>query len=180
MKIETARLTLRPLCESDEDDLFEYQSNPEVVRYIPWPERTLIEVKAALSTALANGKDALKDEKDFIVLAWEMKGTGKVVGQSTISLESALHKQAEIGWVTHQDFQRQGLAYEASKALIAYAFKNFDLHRIVANIDTRGSASASLAEKLGMRLEGTFKDGEFFKGSWCDMWLYAILKVENE
>jgi aminoglycoside 6'-N-acetyltransferase len=35
-----------------------------------------------------------------------------------------------------------------------------------------------LAEKLGMRREATFLDGEFFKGEWCDMWLYAILKRE--
>jgi RimJ/RimL family protein N-acetyltransferase len=179
MKLETSRLILRPLLESDEDDLFEYQSNPEIVRYIPWPERTLVEVNVALTKAIANGKDALEDEKDFIVLAWEIRDTGKVIGQSSMSLESSLHKQAEIGWVTHQAFQRQGFAFEASKALIDYAFKNFDLHRIVANIDTRGVGSARLAEMLGMRLEGTFKDGEFFKGHWCDMWLYAILKGEN-
>jgi aminoglycoside 6'-N-acetyltransferase len=29
-----------------------------------------------------------------------------------------------------------------------------------------------------MRREAEFKDGEFFKGEWCDMWLYAILKPE--
>jgi aminoglycoside 6'-N-acetyltransferase len=38
--------------------------------------------------------------------------------------------------------------------------------------------SAYLAEKLGMRREGSFIEGEFFKGEWCDMWLYAILKGE--
>ena len=179
MRIETSRLILRPLLESDEDDLFEYQSNPEIVRYIPWPERTLVEVKAALSNVLANGKETLQVENDFIVLAWELKDSGKVVGQSNLSLKSTLDKRAEIGWVTHQNFQRQGLAYEASRALIDYAFENLDLHRIIANIDTRVPGSAMLAERLGMRLEGTFKDGEFFKGEWCDMWLYAILKGES-
>jgi RimJ/RimL family protein N-acetyltransferase len=34
------------------------------------------------------------------------------------------------------------------------------------------------AEKLNMRREAEFKDAEFFKGAWCDMWLYAILKRE--
>jgi aminoglycoside 6'-N-acetyltransferase len=29
-----------------------------------------------------------------------------------------------------------------------------------------------------MRLEGTFRESEFFKGDWCDMWEYAILKSE--
>jgi RimJ/RimL family protein N-acetyltransferase len=39
-RIETERLILRPLALTDEDDLLEYQSHPEIVRYIPWPERT--------------------------------------------------------------------------------------------------------------------------------------------
>jgi aminoglycoside 6'-N-acetyltransferase len=50
------------------------------------------------------------------------------------------------------------------------------IERFLANIDTRVPASVGLARKLGMRLEVTFKEGEFFKGAWCDMWLYAILK----
>jgi RimJ/RimL family protein N-acetyltransferase len=179
MRITTSRLILRPLLMSDEDDLFEYQSNPDIVKYIPWPERTRDQVRAALSSVLITGKERLKDEKDFIVLGWEMKDSGKIVGQSNLSLESTVHRRAEIGWVTHQKFQRQDIAFEASRALIDYAFENFDLHRIIANIDTRAPGSAMLAKKLGMHLEGTFNDGEFFKGEWCDMWLYAILKDEN-
>ena len=120
-----------------------------------------------------------KGANGFIILVWGMDDSGKVLGQSNLRIETTLHKRAEIGLVTHQDVQRQGLAFEASRAMIDYAFENFDLRRIVANIDTRQPKSAKLAEKLGMRLEGTFKDGEFFKGEWCDMWLYAILKGEN-
>jgi RimJ/RimL family protein N-acetyltransferase len=179
MRITTPRLILRPLLESDEDDLFEYQSMPDIVRYIPWPERSREEVRAAIRDVLVKGKVSLKDENDFIVLVWELRESGKVIGQSNIGLQSVEHKRAEIGWVTHQDFQRQGIAYEATRALIDYAFENFDVHRMIANIDTRGTGSAMLAEKLGMRLEGTYRDGEFFKGAWCDMWLYAILKDEN-
>jgi aminoglycoside 6'-N-acetyltransferase len=80
--------------------------------------------------------------------------------------------------VTHQDFQRRGYAYEATRALMTHAFKHYPLHRIIADIDTRVPESAALAEKLGMRLEGTFRESEFFKGDWCDMWEYAILKSE--
>ena len=68
----------------------------------------------------------------------------------------------------------------AKEADIMGKIENFQTHvvPIIADIDARVPESASLAEKLGMRLEGTFKDGEFFKGQWCDMWLYAILKSE--
>ncbi len=163
---------------SDVDDLLQYQSNPEIVRYIPWPPRTMEQVKEAAEKTIATGKFDLVEDNDYIVLVWELKRTGQVIGQSNMGLISKENKCSNIGWVTHQDFQRQGYAFEATEALLKHAFDNFDLHRVIADIDSRVPESASLAEKLGMRHEATYLDGEFFKGEWCDMWLYAILKRE--
>ena len=163
---------------TDVDDLLEYQSNPEIVRYIPWPPITLEQVKKAAEAVVNTCTFQLKENKDFIVLVWELKISGKVIGQSNMMLVSKENKCANIGWVTHQDFQRQGYAFEATKALLKYAFTNTDVHRIIADIDTRVHESAALAEKLCMRREATYLDCEFFKGEWCDMWLYAILKRE--
>jgi aminoglycoside 6'-N-acetyltransferase len=176
--IETERLILRPLRLSDVDDLYEYQSHPEIVRYIPWPERTREQVIEALEKHAPNSKSELKEDGDYILLAWELKDSGKVIGQSNAGYESSRDQLADIGWVTHQNFQRQGFAFEATKALMAHIFSCSPVHRIIANIDTRNPESAKLAEKLGMRREGEFKDSEFFKGDWCSMWLYAILKEE--
>ena len=175
--IETDRLILRPMALTDVDDLLEYQSHPEIVRYIPWPERTREQVIEAATKTIATGKFDLKEDGDCIVLVWELK-SGQVIGQSNMTLKSLHDQCADIGWVTHQDFQRKGFAFEATYALIRHAFEIFPLHRIIADIDTRNPESAAMAEKLGMRREGEFKDSEFFKGDWCDMWLYAILKSE--
>ena len=139
---------------------------------------SILGVSRQTINSIETGKFDLKEDNDSIVLVWELKSTGKVIGQSNMALLSTTDKRANIGWVTHQSFQRQGYALEATHALMKYAFNNFPIHRIIADIDTRVPESAKLAEKLGMRLEGTFKDGEFFKGQWCDMWLYAILKSE--
>lgn len=183
--LETERLILRTFKSTDVDDMHEYQSRPEIVAYIPWPERTREQVIEALEKALEKATSELIEDGDFLLLGWELKRVpglegyeGKIIGQSNIGLKSQRDQCADIGWVTHQDFQRQGFAYEATRALIAYAFNNFKLHRIIADIDTRNPESAKLAEKLGMRREAEFKDAEFFKGAWCDMWLYAILKDE--
>jgi aminoglycoside 6'-N-acetyltransferase len=93
-------------------------------------------------------------------------------------VQSKEHLRGEVGWVTHQDFQRQGFAYEASRAMLEFGFEKMGLHRIVAEMDTRVVGSAEVATKLGMRQEAEFCEVEFFKGEWCDMWLYAILKSE--
>jgi aminoglycoside 6'-N-acetyltransferase len=176
--IDTGRLILRPLRITDVDDLYEYQSHPEIVRYIPWPERTREQVIEAAEKTISIGKFELKNSGDFLVLVWELKESGKVIGQSNMALRSSGDQLSDIGWVTHQDYQRCGYAFEATHALMKYAFENFPLHRIIADIDTKNPESGALAEKLGMRREGEFKDAEFFKGDWCDMWLYAILKSE--
>jgi aminoglycoside 6'-N-acetyltransferase len=179
--IETERLILRPMRMDDVEDLLEYQSQPDIVRYIPWPERTREQVVEAAEKLLATGKLDIKEEGDFLVLVWEIKAgefKGKVIGQSNLGLESSRDSCADIGWVTHQDFQRQGYAFEATHALMDYAFKNLPIRRLIANIDTRNPESAAMATKLGMRREGEFIDAEMFKGALCSMWLYAILKHE--
>lgn len=179
--IETDRLILRPMRMDDVEDLLEYQSHPDIVRYIPWPERTREQVVEAAEKLLATGKYVIKEEGDYLVLVWEIKEgvfKGKVIGQSNMGMESLRDNCADIGWVTHQDFQRQGYAFEATHALMDYAFKNFSIRRLIANIDTRNPESAAMATKLGMRREGEFIDAEMFKGSLCSMWLYAILESE--
>ena len=180
MLIETDRLLLREMRVGDASDLLEYQGNPEIVRYIPWPQGSAKTVEKHIQKTLAKSKNLPREEGEYLVLVWEMKESGKVIGQSNISMASKEHLRGEVGWVTHQDYQRQGYAFEASIAMLRYGFTEMGLRRIVAEMDTRVPASAAVARKLGMRLEAEMREVEFFKGEWCDMWTYAILKSEFE
>ncbi len=180
MIIETKRLILREMRPSDAADLLEYQSNPEIVRYIPWPVGNPETVQRHIEKTLASSKSLPEEEGECLVLVWELKESGKVIGQSNISIQSLEHRRGEVGWVTHQDFQRQGYAYEASLAMLNFGFEELNLHRVVAEMDTRVPASAAVAMKLGMRKEAEQREVEFFKGEWCDMWIFAILKSEFE
>lgn len=165
---------------TDSSNLLEYHSNSAIVRYIPWTQRDSDGLQKYMERILSESTSQLVNDKDYLILVWQLKETGKVVGQSNLGVKSKDNRTAEIGWVTHQDFQRQGFAFEASYELLRHAFQDLKLHRIVAEIDTRATTSAGLASKLGMRLEGEFKEVEFFKGFWCDMWRYAILESEFE
>lgn len=177
MILDTERLRLRPITSEDFQDLSEYHSDPDVVRYIPWTVRSSAEVE----TAIANYETlpmALSHEGDSIVLGWELKRSGKVIGQSNASLVSLVNQTADIGWVTSRSFWRHGYAYEASAAFMEFIFSHPLVHRIIANIDIRNPESARLAEKLKMRLEGEFRQSILTKGEWCDMWQYAVLRGE--
>lgn len=174
---ETDRLRLRSLREADVDDLLEYHGDPEVIRYIPWTRRSRDDVSEAIRSH-DNAAFSFVAEGDGLVLGWELKATGRVIGQSNTALVSLVNQTADIGWVTHRNFWRQGFAFEATSRLLSLLFTQSTVQRVVANIDTQNPESARLAEKLGMRKEGEFRKTAFTKGEWRNMWLCAILREE--
>ena len=88
-------MVLRPLVESDLDDLFEFQSDPDTVRYIPWPARTMEQVREAFLKYHAISD--FKNDGDTALLGWELKESGNVIGQSNFTLESIKHQKGVIG-----------------------------------------------------------------------------------
>ena len=176
--ITTERLLLRPLTMGDVDDLFEYQSDAHTVRYVPWPARTREQVIEALSKHTPNAVDVPSADGEFALLGWQLRSTGQVIGQGDLVIESAANRQASIGWVTHPQFTRQGLAREATAALIDWAFGSLALHRVTATIDTRNAASIGLAERLGMRREAEHLEDDWLKDEWTSTLVYALLERE--
>jgi len=174
--LETPRLRLRPLELADEDDLLVYQSDPEIVRYIPWPERTREQVRAGI--VAFKDRTRMEQSGDALVLAIVEKRSGRVIGQMNVGIVSRDDAQGDFGYVVGRAHARRGFATEASAAVLDYAFDVLGLHRISAQIDTRNLASAGVAAKLGMRREAEFRENEWFKGEWTSSWIYAILAAE--
>ena len=174
--ISTERLILRPMSPSDVNDLYEYQSDPETVKYIPWPARTMDQVKEALDKVLKDVK--FEDAGDYLNYAWELKESGKVIGQGNLNYISKEHKRAEVGWVINPKYVGKGLAVEATRALINSAFTDHDFRRVIAYIDIENISSIKLAKALNLRQEASYVEDEWFKGSWTSAYLFAVLKDE--
>ncbi|MGO4690517.1 GNAT family N-acetyltransferase [Glaciibacter sp. 2TAF33] len=180
----TDRLLLRPLTEADTNDVFAYQSRPDVVGFLPWPLRTLEEsrehtVKRAGLTRLEKDDDALIFAMELVgSTADETDGRGPVIGDLTVILSSAENAQVEIGWVLHPDYQKQGYASEAARALLDLVFEEIGAHRVTARVSPENVPSVALCSRLGMRLEAHFEECEIFKGEWSDLAIYALLRRE--
>jgi hypothetical protein len=71
-----------------------------------------------------------------------------------------------------------GLATEASRALVEWAFTTAGMHRVIGRTGARNAASARVLEKLGMRLEAHFVENEWVKGEWQSELVYAVLDRE--
>lgn len=174
--LRTERLTLRPLRAEDADDVWQYQRDSEILRYIPWPERTREEAREHTERRASAG-EVLAHDGDHVFLAVELADgpeTGRVIGDLMLRISSAAKAEVEIGWVFASDQQGQGYATEAASEAVRLAFEQFEAHRVVAHLDARNTASASLCTRLGMRHEGTSFEQEWEPGGWVDLELFGV------
>jgi RimJ/RimL family protein N-acetyltransferase len=191
--LRTERLVLRPLESTDAADVFEYQRIPEVLRYLPWPERNRAE--GYEHTAKRAAGRVLAADGDFFVFAATLPGEpsvsdaadaaerdgrprDRVIGDFMVRVSSAQHAQLELGWVLHPDFQGRGFAREAAGAVLDFVFETLQPHRVQAFLDARNAASAALCVRLGMRREATILEEEYHDGEWQDTAIYGVLRRE--
>ena len=174
--IETERLKLRPFRAGDLDDLHAMRSLPEVVRYLYGDELTLADAGELLERCMR--QTSIERDDDLLSIAVERREDGRVIGDLTLWLRSAHHRQGEIGFVFHPDAQGRGYARESASAILGVAFGALDMHRVYGRTDGRNDASAALMRRLGMRQEAHFRENEIFKGEWGDELVFAILADE--
>lgn len=172
--ILTSRTLIRRLHMADLDALVAYRSLPDVCWMQLWDSydhqqgRKLIEGMDGLEPFTAG---------DSFQFGVELKATSELIGDLYFKLDEA-GKQAEIGYTFDPRFQGQGLATEAVRALVNFAFKEKELHRIYGIADPRNTPSIKLMQRLGMRQEAHFRKSLWFKGEWADDVLFAVLQEE--
>src|SRR5699024_7167737 len=81
----------------------------------------------------------------------------------------------EIGWVVDPGQGGRGLATEAVRAMLDLAFERYGAHRVAAQMDARNTASARLAERVGMHREAQLRQDWWSKGEWTDTVIFAML-----
>jgi RimJ/RimL family protein N-acetyltransferase len=174
--VRSARLLLRPLAAADVGALLAYRSLPEVCRYVPFEPMGREDVMARLREQWSC--HALAQEGDALILGAELADTGQLIGDVMLRWISAEHRCGEIGYVFSPAFAGRGFAGEAAHAVLHLAFDDLGLHRVMARLDARNTASARLAARLGMRQEAHLVENEWFKGEWTDELDFALLGRE--
>jgi [ribosomal protein S5]-alanine N-acetyltransferase len=173
--IETERLILRGFSPVDDQDLYDYLSLEEVVKYEPYPVQTMEECKIEARERSYN--------TDFWAVC--LKESNKLIGNIYFhQTEPKSFMTCELGYVFNPNYYHKGYATEACLRMMGYGFKELGAHRIVARCNTKNTASWRLLERLGMRREGHFKKPAYFKTDsegrpiWHDAYHYALLAEE--
>ena len=143
--LKTERLTLRPFCQADLDDFFEYASVDGVGQMAGWKPH---ENKAKTQEIL----DRFIEGKKTFALVFD----GKVIGSLGIEHyneevfpELADKKAREIGYVLSKAYWGHGLMPEAVKEVIRYCFEDLGLDALTCGHFVWNKQSARVQEKCG-------------------------------
>lgn len=163
--LETKRLLLRRFVINDLDGLFEFYSDPDVVKYIPDAPRTYEETKGELEWFM-NGHPRFPELGLWATID---KETNQFIGRCGLlpwTIDG--QKEVEVAFAFSKEYWRQGLGTEVAQALVHYGFEHLQLSRLICLIDHENQASIKVATKIGMTFE---KEGQDEIGPFL---LYAI------
>jgi RimJ/RimL family protein N-acetyltransferase len=165
---ETERLILRELEYSDEMDLFEMDSDPEVHLFIENnPVKSIDEITKVIEMLK-------KQYKENGIARWAVidKLTNECIGWSGLKyFNQPLNKHNnfyELGYRFKKKHWGKGFATESSNAILDYGFKNLNTDAIYAITDPKNLNSKKVLSKLGFDFKETF-DYEGDPTDWFEL-----------
>ena len=179
MKLKTRRLILRPLKDSDAEDIVRGVGNLEVSKWllvVPHPY-SLEDAKTWIISNKKKWKDKNRDSYSYGI---ELKKEHRIIGAMSLMHLSKTQGTAEVGYWIEQDYHGKGYGGEALKAVVDFAFNDLKLRRLEASIFDGNNSSGKLLEKLGFKQEGFRKESKISKsnGQLHDERLYGLLREE--
>jgi RimJ/RimL family protein N-acetyltransferase len=176
-ELRSPRLTLRRLRADDVAALCAYRGRPEVARYQSWTTFTRADAEQLVADQAAVEPNT---PGTWLQLAVVETASGVLIGDCGLHFRADDPQQMEVGITFDPAYQRRGLATEALRSVLEYAFDALGKHRVSAVTDAKNAAAAALFRRLGFRQEGHFVEHVWFKGAWGSELLFALLRREWE
>ncbi len=170
--IETERLILRELQQSDADAFFEMDSSVEVHKYLG---NNPIKTIEHIYDVIANIHQQYLDNG---IGRWATieKSSGTFIGWSGLKFrrdeENNHINFYDVGYRLHPNYWSKGYATESCKAALEYGFKTLNSNKIIGTTNEENKASRRVLEKCGLKFVEKF----MWKEIKCD-WL-EITKEE--
>ena len=144
--LETERLTLRELNETDAPFILRLLNEPSFLRFIgDKGVRNLDDARAYI----LNGPVTSYKQNGFGLYLVQLKTNNTPIGICGLLKRESL-ADVDIGFAFVPEVWNQGYAFESADAVMIYAKDVLKLPRIVAITDKDNEASGKLLEKLGL------------------------------
>jgi ribosomal-protein-alanine N-acetyltransferase len=147
--LQTERLSLRPLTRADENALHRISNDPLVRQYLWNDEQVYAE---AIRDLVQRSLHTFSDECVGL-FGIRLRDSENLVGFcGFVRLEGM--DELELAYELVPELWGRGLATEAARACVRYAFEEAGLGRVIAGADPPNGASVRVLEKLGMKPVG--------------------------
>ncbi len=174
--LETQRLILRPLAESDAQDIFEVFSDRKVMEFYDLlPFESLERAKEQIDFFTKGF-----EQKQMIRWGIELKENGKLIGTCGFFAFNVDAMKAELGYELNSTYQGKGLMTEAVSEAISFLFKQTSVNRVEAYVEPDNISSQKLAEKIGFTKEGTLRQYERCRGELIDICVFGLLRSDRK
>jgi ribosomal-protein-alanine N-acetyltransferase len=150
--------------------MYELQLEPLLYTFTPHQPLTLEELETRYQKWQAR-RSPLGNE---LWLNWIARNreTLEVIGHFQAGVQT--DGSATIAYTVGKEFQKQGFAFEALSATIAWLKSQLGTKKINAWVDTRNTASIELLKKLGFSQTEYLPNADFFKGEKSDEFVFEL------
>lgn len=170
---QKARVALSPITLADAPTLFRWIN-----------DRALVLFNSAYQpTHEASHREWLKglaQRKDLVAFAVRTTRSRKLIGICQLTSISRVHRTADLQIRMGDDRTRgKGLGLEAVQQLVAFGFRDLNLHRISLQVFATNKRAITTYERAGFRHEGTMRQAAFIDGRFVDVVVMGILEGES-
>jgi RimJ/RimL family protein N-acetyltransferase len=157
--LETSRLILRPMLQTDFDPLYLIFTDPNVMAAFNHPLFTREQMQGWLERNLDH-----QNQYGYGLFSVILKETHELIGDCGLEQMEDINA-AELGYDFRSRFWNQGYATEAALAVRDYAFDVLGLPQLISLIRVGNLPSKRVAQKVGMTLieEFTRYDIQYWK-----------------
>ena len=171
--IEGERVWLREFEAADGPAVQRWTGDVAVVQYVPLGPTDDEGARRYVASIVA---EASVSERSTYTLAVMERDGNDPIGAVALTVDSTRHRRGELGYLLRQDRWGRGLATEAARLVVDFAFRDLGLHRVWAVCDPENQASGAVLTKLGMQREGLLRHDLLIGDEWRDSALYAVLE----
>lgn len=173
-KIETERLILRAPKMSDSKDFYQYAKKPNIGLTAGWlPHEFEEESRFILS-------DFIKKEDVWVIT---IKPSDKMVGSIGLKVrdfEEAINGICELGYALDDTYWNKGYVSEATKALIEYAFKVYEVKKIIAGHSLGNIGSQKIILKNNFKFTHIDTSRTFANPSIKEVYMYELVNPKEK
>ncbi len=179
MRLDGEKCCLQTFTESDAKDLAELLLNNKHFWSTYEPiHRDDFYTEEAQYKKILEGIQLLALNREFSFGIYD-KESDRLVGHiSLYAIKRMPYSSAFIGYSMDQHFVGRGIATEAVKLVLDFAFISLKLHRVEAYIAPANTPSIRVIEKAGFVREGLLRKLLHINGEWVDHYMYAILQED--